>query len=161
MAVILSRQYVGNGNNICYDSYGNAYYCRSGWNNWGRWALLGILIGAAFFFFFIVSCISARRRKRGVRPLYGTGWASAPFGHGQARYNPNYANQQQVRPQSNVPPTYQSGGYYPQTENQGYFGGQQTGTELREPENAYSRGGEPVYQPPVGPPPGKGDGVIR
>jgi Chitin synthesis regulation, resistance to Congo red len=104
--------------------------------------------------------MSARRRNRmGARPMYGTGWAAAPFGHGQATYNPNY--QQQQPPQNanyNSPPTYQQGGYY--GANQGYFGGQETGTELREPENTY-RGGDGVYEPPTGPPPKKGaDGII-
>lgn len=94
----------------------------------------------------------------GARPMYGTGWVSAPFGHGAATYNPNYRNQQ-AAPQQSAPPNYQQGGYY--GENQGYFGGQQTGTELREPENAY-RGGDTVYTPPTGPPPKKeGDGIIR
>jgi hypothetical protein len=94
----------------------------------------------------------------GGRPMYGTGWTAAPFGHGQATYNPNYQNQQQAPPQTELP-NYQQGGYY--GGNQGYFGGQQTGTELREPENTY-RGGDTVYTPPTGPPPKKeGDGIIR
>ena len=103
------------------------------------------------------SCLSARRRRRvGARPFSGTGWAAAPFGHGPTTYNPNY-NQQ--APQQNRPPGYQQGGYY--GANQGYFGGQETGTELRQPESAY-RGGDPVYTPPTGPPPKKGDdGIIR
>ena len=109
------------------------------------------------------SCISARRRKRvGGRPMYGTGWAAAPFGHGPATYNPNFQSQQAApaREDYNSPPTYQQqGGYY--GENQGYFGGQQTGTELQQPQNTY-RGGDPVYEAPVGPPPKKErDGIIR
>jgi len=156
---ILARQYLGNN---CYDSYGN-YNCNSGWYQWGRWVLLGAIIVAAILFFFLFSCISARRRKRmGGRPMYGTGWASAPFGHGQATYNPNYQSQQAGPGGNNynAPPTYQQeGGYY--GENQGYFGGQQTGTELQQPQNTY-RGGDPVYEPPTGPPPTKkGDGIIR
>lgn len=157
---VLPRYLTGNGN-ICVDQYGYQYQCRTGWYNWGRWVLLGILIFGAFFLFFFYSCFNARRRRKaGRQPMYGTGWTTAPFGHGQARYNPNQANQQQARPQETAPPTYQTGGYYGQ--NQGaYFGGQQTGTELRQPENAWTRPGEPVYQPPQGPPPGKGDGIIR
>jgi len=158
---LFSRQYLGN--NGCYDGNGN-YTCNSGWYEWGRWVLLGAIIVASLLFFFLFSCLSARRRKRyGARPMYGTGWAAAPFGHGAATYNPNYRNQQQAPTGNfNSPPTYQQqqGGYY--GENQGYFGGQQTGTELREPENTY-RGGDAVYQPPTGPPPIKkdGDGIIR
>jgi len=85
--------------------------------------------------------------------MYGTGWAATPFGHGPATYNPNQQSQQRPAGQTaNAPPNYQQGGYYGQS--QGYFGGQQTGTELRQPEQAY-QGGDPVYQPPVGPPPKK------
>ena len=87
--------------------------------------------------------------------MYGTGWTAAPFGHGPATYNPNVSTQQAYPQQE----TYnQEGGYYGQ--NQGYFGGQQTGTELREPENAY-RAGDQVYEPPTGPPPKKGNGFVR
>ena len=105
--------------------------------------------------------MSARRRNRmGARPMYGTGWAAAPFGHGQATYNPNYRQQQPPQNANyNSPPTYQQGGYY--GTNRGYFGGQETGAELRELENTY-RGGDEVYDPPAGPPPKKGDdGIIR
>lgn len=162
---LLPRQYVGNSNNNCYDGYGNAYGCQSGWYNWGRWVVLGIIVVVFFLLFFICSCLSARRRKRANRvPIYGTGWAGrTPFGHGQAQYNPNYP-QQEIQPpynntQSNAPPAYNqtSGGYYGQ--NQGYFGGQQTGTELQEPTNSY-RAAENVYQAPTGPPPKKGDGIV-
>lgn len=50
-------------------------------------------------------------------------------------------------------------------QNDGYYGGQQSGVAV--PQNAYhpGTGGSNVYQPPAGPPPGKGtygaDGVIR
>lgn len=50
-------------------------------------------------------------------------------------------------------------------QNDGYYGGQQSGVAV--PQNAYQpgTGGSNVYQPPTGPPPGKGtygaDGVIR
>jgi len=163
---LLPRQFVGgtnnnNGNNVCYNSYGQAYYCQSGWYSWGRWVVLGIIVFVAFLIFFLTSCLSARRRRKlGNRPYYGTGWTGAPFGHGAARYNPNYQSQQAPPQEYDTAPTYQSGGYYGQ--NQGYFGGQQTGTELREPETAYTNGGDDVYQPPNGPPPKmKGDGIVR
>jgi hypothetical protein len=73
--------------------------------------------------------------------------------HGPAVYNPNARLQQQY----NTPPAYGQGGYY--GENQGYFGGQQTGIEMQPPQNVYGGGG--AYQPPRGPPPAKGDGIIR
>lgn len=50
-------------------------------------------------------------------------------------------------------------------QNDGYYGGQESGVAA--PQNAYhpGTGGSNVYQPPTGPPPGKGtygaDGVIR
>jgi len=141
---ILARQFIG-GNDVCSDQFGNTYYCNSSWYNWGRWVLLGAVILGAFLLFFVFSCLTARRRRQqGARPYYGTGWAAAPFGHGPAQYNPNY--QSQPPPQAyGSPPAYPQGGYYGQ--NQGYFGGQQTGTELREPAN--------TYQAPSGPPPPK------
>ncbi|KAI9732819.1 MAG: hypothetical protein M1834_003757 [Cirrosporium novae-zelandiae] len=134
------------------DMYGNCYQYSSGWYNWGRWVLLAIIIIAAFLFFFLISCLSARRRRRrGAHPYWGTGWAagSTPPGHGPAQYNPNvqpyYGQYQQP------PPTYGQG------QNQSYFGGQQAGVELQQPQSAYQpqRGGDPVYAPPEGPPPKK------
>jgi len=87
--------------------------------------------------------------------MYGTGWAQAPFGHGQAQYNPNYQQTQQA----NIPPPaygqQNQGGYYGQ--NQGYFGGRQTESdmEMQPPQNAYAGAGEGVYNAPQGPPPAK------
>lgn len=48
--------------------------------------------------------------------------------------------------------------------NQSYFGGgqQQNGIELQQPQSTYqpATGGDPVYQPPSGPPPGKQGGLV-
>lgn len=100
-------------------------------------------------------CLSARRRRaHGLQPYRGTGWI--PGAHGPAVYNPNYQGPPPQQPYyASSPPTYtpQAGGYYGQ-QNQGYFGGQQTGVELQQPSNAY-RGGDNVYEPPTGPPPSK------
>jgi len=156
---LIARQYYGG--NTCYDNNNNAYYCGSSWNNWGRWVALACIIVAAFLFFFLISCLSARRRKRtGQQPYYGTGWVGrTPFGHGQATYNPNVQPQQEVygnadNQQHNSPPAYGQQGaassYYG-NQNQGYFGGQQTGTELQAPKPVY--GNNNTYQPPAGPPP--------
>ena len=94
---------------------------------------------------------------------------NTPAGHGAATYNPQYQNQQQTPQYGNEPQQGQGygqeGGYYGQNQgeygaNQGYYGGQHTGaTELQQPPNAY-RGGDQVYSPPAGPPPGK-EGVVR
>lgn len=106
------------------------------------------------------------------QPYRGTGWAAGapPPGHGPAQYTgappqPYFANDNQAPPVYSPPISNQ--GYYNQghEQNQGYFGGQQQGLELQQPESAYApqRGGDPVYAPPTGPPPGKkgGDGIIR
>jgi len=160
---VVARQF-NNGGNICYDNNGNAYYCKSSWNSWGRWVALAVIIIAAFLFFFLISCLSARRRKRvGQQPYYGTGWVGrTPFGHGQATYHPQVETQ--APPQEvygngnnqayNSPPAYGQQGaaasYYGNT-NQGYFGGRQTDTEMQPPQAAY--GGNSKYEPPSGPPP--------
>jgi hypothetical protein len=119
------------------------------------------------------SCLSARRRRRvGATPYYGTGWVGrAPFGYGQAQYGqqqPPYGNQNQYQQQpynSNQAPPYsppQEQDFYG-GQNQGYYGGQQTGVELQQPQNTFQnqRGGDSVYEPPAGPPPTKGDGIVR
>lgn len=93
-----------------------------------------------------------RRRRQGLQPYRGTAWVGrTPFGHGPAQYNPQY--------QQAPPPAYNQG-YYGNNTNQGYFGGgPQPGVELQEPQNTY-RGGDNVYEPPVGAPPGK-ERIIR
>ena len=133
--------------------------------------VLGAIIVGAFLIFLIFSCITARRRRRqGQQPWRGTGWAAGapPPGHGPAQYTgapPQQYNGNTAAAPPYSPPANQ--GYYGQGynsgTNQGYFGGQQQGVELQQPENAYARGGENVYSPPAGPPPGKkaGDGIIR
>jgi len=151
---LVARQYY----DICYNSLGQPYRCRSTWNSWGRWLALGLIVLGALILFFLCSCFSARKRRRaGRQPYYGTGWAgNTPFGHGQAQYNPNYQTQQ-----APPPPTYNQtqnyGGYYGGGENQGYFGGnRQADVEMTSPQNAYTnRGGDNVYSPPAGPPPNK------
>jgi hypothetical protein len=114
------------------------------------------------------SCITARRRRsRNMAPYRGTGWAAGrPAGHGPAQYTggaqPYYNNQQQPAPPYSAASQQ---GYYGNQGNQGYFGGgQQNGVELQQPQSSYQpqAGGDPVYNPPAGPPPGKqNDGIIR
>lgn len=108
------------------------------------------------------SCITARRRRRlGRQPFYGTGWAARP---GQPTAQPYYNNNQNYNhPPPQYTPQPQNQGYY--GSNQGYYGsspyGQQQGVELQSPQPTHTRGGDDVYAPPAGPPPGKGDGIIR
>ncbi|KAL8841936.1 MAG: hypothetical protein Q9170_000716 [Blastenia crenularia] len=113
------------------------------------------------------SCVTARRRRRqGMTPYRGTGWAAGrtPAGHAPAQYTgaqPSYGNIQPTAQPVYAPPTNQN--YYGnQGANQSYFGGQQSGVELQSPNNTYQppRGGDQVYNPPAGPPPGK-DGIVR
>lgn len=146
------------------------YFTKNDTNSQSR-VVLGALIVGAFLIFLIFSCITARRRRRqGQQPWRGTGWAAGvpPPGHGPAQYTG--APPQQYNGNTSAAPPYSppaNQGYYGQGynsgSNQGYFGGQQQGVELQQPENAYARGGEEVYSPPAGPPPGKkaGDGIIR
>ena len=99
-----------------------------------------------------------------MQPFRGTGWAAgqtAP-GHGAPMYTgppQPYGQQTGGQPPVYSPPPQQQGYGYNQYggSNQGYFGGQQTGVELQSPTNTYQpqAGGQPVYNPPVGPPPGK------
>lgn len=120
-----------------------------------------------------------------MNPYRGTGWAAGrvPPGHAPAQYTgaqPYYAGNQYNQGQNQAAPPYsptnnQSGaeGYYGNQGNQGYygnnqagqgyFGGQQNGVEIQQPNSSYQpqRGGDPVYSPPAGPPPAKGDGIIR
>jgi len=169
------RQYYCNG-------YSSSYNCNnSAFSSYGRWILLAAIIGAALVFFLAFSCLSARRRKRqGLQPYRMTGWAHQgqtnntqsqyqppvqPYGNNNPNYYNNNSNNAAGTP-NNAPPTYEppkEGNYYGNGgANQGYFGGQQSGIELQQPNNSYQpRGAENVYSAPDGPPPAKGDGIIR
>ncbi|MCJ1406079.1 hypothetical protein MMC19_000144 [Ptychographa xylographoides] len=143
--------------------------------------VLGLPTGAGFSLA-PSSCITARRRrKQGVQPYRFTGWAGG--NHGTPQYNPNYNEQSNYNPpvqpygnnQYNAtpspmvnPPNYtppKEGNYYGNGAggNQGYFGGQSNGIELQQPNNTYqpARGGDNGYSAPEGPPPPRGDGIIR
>jgi hypothetical protein len=108
-------------------------------------------------------CLTARRRRKaGRQPFYGTGWAARP-GQGGQNAQPYYNNQHnQAAPPYSAPPYSAQPQQTPYGgANQGYYG-QQQGVELQQPQPTYGRGGDDVYAPPSGPPPGKGgDGIIR
>lgn len=150
--------------------YSNGRCYRSSWYGWGRWVLAGAVILFFILLFVIIGCISARRRrKRGLHPMYGTGWMASPGKHG-GQYPPPqqqwYGPAQQQQPQYG-PPQYdgQTGQYqYGMTPQQnpqytgttfqtsdGYYGGHNEGVQLQSPPNTY----QSVYAPPAGPPPGK------
>lgn len=155
-------------------TYCDYYGCYSNWDNWGRWVALVVIVLVLLAIAFLFSCFNSRRRRRAGRaPMYGTGWL--PY-HNSPNYNPNVAN----------PPKYGEPGYHPPppyipgqatgttfNSNEGYYGnhggnGGQQGIELQQPSSSYQpqRGGDPVYDAPAGPPPGKAhwgsnDHVIR
>jgi len=163
--------------------YCDGYYysynaCRNNgpWDSWGRWVALAVIVIVALLIVFLFSCYNTRRRRRrGMAPMYGMGWmggkpqqgqnagyynSNQPYNGGQAYgasappYSPPINNQQTGN-------TFNSNeGYYG---NQNGYGGQQNGVELQPPQNAYNpqRGGDPVYEAPMGPPPTKGDHIIR
>ncbi|KIN04525.1 hypothetical protein OIDMADRAFT_17553 [Oidiodendron maius Zn] len=141
-------------NNYCDGYYYNGN-CNSNWYNWGRWVLAA---GVAVFFIFVfltLACLRNRRRRRlGLAPMYGTGWIGGRPGYGpnpnQPYYNPNAPPYQAPMGFQQTGNTYNS--------NEGYYG---RDVELQQPPNVYARAGDPVYDAPAGPPPGKGDGVIR
>lgn len=103
-----------------------------------------------------------------MAPMYGTGWMAGNKYNNQNNGGYYGGNQGYTAP---------APAYTPQVENQatgttfnsneGYYGhnhgGNQGGFELQQPQSAYQpqRGGDPVYEAPQGPPPGKGDGIIR
>ncbi|PGH06947.1 hypothetical protein AJ79_06421 [Helicocarpus griseus UAMH5409] len=141
----------------CYEGYDSRIYCRSAWNDWGRWVALAVIIVCAFIVFFAFACVSARRRRRqGLQPFHGTGWAAH-----HAFWQQQQHQQQYQQPYPNAPPPQYSpaGGFYGPKPT--YFGGhqnppQEQGVEMQPPQNTY-RAGEPVYQPPPGPPPAAGN----
>lgn len=163
---------------VCYDGYYNrTYSCyRSRWDSWGRWVALVVIIVAVLILAFIFSCINARRRRRrGMAPMYGTGWIPAGVPKNNYQNNGGYYNNQPYNgapappysgPSNGAPiPNQQTGTTF--NSNDGYYGqnngGYGQGVEMQPPQNAYhgQRGGEPVYEAPLGAPPTKGDGIVR
>jgi hypothetical protein len=162
---LAKRQNTINGNN---GEYCDVFGCYSSWDNWGRWVALAVIIVAILLIAFLFSCFNNRRRRqRGAPPMYGTGWipyGKPPPGHQQAYYNADANNY-------HPPPPYQGQQATGTTfnSNEGYYGHHQVypqrenDIELQQPQSSYmpQRGGDPVYDAPQGPPPKKGDGVIR
>ncbi|KAM0554130.1 hypothetical protein ACHAPJ_006929 [Fusarium lateritium] len=116
--------------------------------------------------------ISRRRRSRGTKPVYGTGWMAAkPWGGNNNNHQMyNYGNQGGHNQGYNQG-GYQNGGYgapppppaYGQQQqpqytgttfnsNDGYYGQNQY-AGVQAPQGTYQRDGG--YSPPAGPPPGK------
>jgi len=143
----------------CDDSIYDNCYQYSSWSNWGRWVALAVIVVAILFIAFAFSCYNNRRRRRmGAPPMYGTGWMPAP------KYNNNgYYGGAPAPPYSAQPMGGQATGTTFNS-NDGYYGGQHNqggGIELQPPQNVYTQPQREVYEAPMGPPPGKGDGIIR
>lgn len=110
-------------------------------------------------------CITNRRRRaHGLPPMYGTGWMAGKPPAGQQNGNVHYYPNQPYYAAPMPAPPYSPPVAYQQTgntfnSNDGYYGAPYAhgGIELQPPQNVYSpqRGGDPVYSPPPGPPPGK------
>lgn len=110
-------------------------------------------------------CFNNRRRRRmGAPPMYGTGWMPAP---GQQKYNHNSGQYGAPAPPYSAQPMGNQATGTTFNSNDGYYGhgqqayGQQGGIELQQPQNVYAQPQREVYEPPTGPPPGKGDGIVR
>ncbi|CAI4216462.1 unnamed protein product [Parascedosporium putredinis] len=85
---------------------------RSNWYYWGRWVVAGVIIFVVVFICLIMACMnSRRRRKRGLRPMYGTGWM-APNSKFGGPHPPNqqwaagYGNTAPPPPLMDSSPTY-------------------------------------------------------
>ncbi|TVY38864.1 Protein RCR2 [Lachnellula subtilissima] len=147
-----SCDYYDDGDGNC-DSY-------SSWNSWGRWVALVVIVVAFLFIALTFSCYNNRRRRRmGAPPMYGTGWMPAPkYNQQQNGYYGGPAPPYSAQPMGNqaTGTTFNSNdGYY------GHHGQGNGGIELQQPQNVYTHPQREVYEPPMGPPPGKGDGIIR
>ncbi|KAF4966998.1 hypothetical protein FZEAL_10586, partial [Fusarium zealandicum] len=87
----------------------NGSYCsRNNWSYWGRWVLAGICIFVFLTFLLCCLTMSRRRRRRGVKPMYGTGWMA---GGPNNKWGQNNQNTHQMNNYGN--PNQQQYGYGP------------------------------------------------
>lgn len=166
-------------NPYSYSSCPSGYYERNGscysnngssWNYWGRWVLAAIVIIFFIVLVFFWTCLSnRRRRRRGVQPRYGTGWMMPgpqqppQYGNGwfgqHGKGNGNVNNNVNNPPPPQYTPAAPVGSQYTgQTFNtdEGYYGHHNNDIPLQQPSSSYHpHGGNNVYEPPAGPPPGK------
>ncbi|RYO82333.1 hypothetical protein DL766_008699 [Monosporascus sp. MC13-8B] len=98
----------------------------------------------------VARCInSRRRRKRGLRPMYGMGWMGGNPRNAQHNNAYAYNNNRHPPPAYGAPqgPSYPMHSQHPAG---GYYG-QQEG--VQQPKNTYVPAGANDYAPPPGPPP--------
>lgn len=143
------RQYYSDG------CYGWGCGGNSGWNNWGRWILLALIIGVFLISFLLVCTTNKRRLNRGQQPITGTSWIVPPTYHqSEQQYQSQAAPP--YNPNANSDPT--AAGYYDQSGNfvntshhgAGYSNHQGGYTS----NDAYGPPPGDAYGPPPGPPPG-------
>lgn len=96
-------------------------YGYSGWSGYGRWILLGVIVGLAVLVYLLVCCCNRQRTRSGMQPVKYTGWAT-PYQHPQQTGvvdNPhsNYVAPQQTYPQTQQYPMQS----YPQEQNYGNY----------------------------------------
>lgn len=123
-----------------YGGYGYNYGY-SGWSGYGRWIVLGVVVGLAVLIYLLVCCCNRKRTRSGQKPVKYTGWAT-PYQHPQQSgvvpndHGNNYAHQQPyVAPQMQQQQSYPQTETYPQTQNYG--------------DNNYAAGGYQSTQPPI------------
>ncbi|SZF02874.1 unnamed protein product [Blumeria hordei] len=145
------------------------YYCdfdgycyRTSWDVWGRWVASAIIVITIVLLAFLFSQRNRRRRNHGLAPMYGTGWI--PGSKFQQQNSQNQHPQYGQHMENNVPaPPYAPTGtsYAGQQQNcdtYNHTGQYSNGIELQQPPTSYQPPRvETVYEPPHGPPPGKGD----
>lgn len=142
---------------VC-SSNGRCQWRNNRWFDFGRWILLGVLAFLFIVGLFAFACLARRRRRRGAKPMYGTGWMvpAGKYNGGQVAqemnsYQPGYNQGYAPPPPPPVPPEYgqpQQQQYTGTTgttfsPNNGYYGG------VQQPPSAYQREGAP-YSPPPG-----------
>ena len=133
-----------------YGGYYNNRYYGSGWYNYGRWILLGVIVGVAILFWLIICGCNRRRTRRGYGPVKYTGWATPGFSHAQqtGTAQGQYPMQNTNTYQPNQAYNYnQPSGGYPNPNNT-YASNQ---TYYNAPTNAPPQygGDQTVYQPPT------------
>ncbi|KAF2430818.1 hypothetical protein EJ08DRAFT_660497 [Tothia fuscella] len=151
---------------VCYyDSFGRRRCRNNAFSSWGRWIVLGLILLFALLFLLSICITTRRRRARGHKPFYGTGWIpGAKPAQGQNvndNANANYGNEQNYQPPYNS----NNGAYAPPQEpkptygqGQQTYGGQQNGYEMNNNSAGYQAPPGPPpgqYQAPPGPPPGQ------
>jgi hypothetical protein len=140
---ILSR-YISTCSSYYYDNCSN-------WDYWGRWVFTAVVIIVIIGILFTLACVNARRRRRrGMTPMYGTGWMGGKYQNGYN--NPQAYNPPPPQYSSQPMPNQYTGNTF--NTNEGYYGHHE-GIQLQQPTNVYNRAPENGYEAPPGPPPSK------